>query len=273
MKKLVALLLGLCLFAFPIYGEPSSVNKSTAPAVVLPPLVIGVISIPTPVKKPTEKSLEDVIEEAMKSVVSVEVTHLIYDMWTGDIETGESLGAGFFINDKGHLLTNVHVINSDFVTKGGVHPDPIIKWQVDGATVSAKAEILAIDKKMDVALLKLRDKQDSPTHLEFGSSKDIRIGASLIILGHPLREMWSASTGIVSAKDRKWGDKEDGTKLIQTDAAVNFGNSGGPVLDSEGQVIGMTVGLRTNAWFGTFSGLGYLIPEKDINDFLDKYRI
>ncbi len=268
MNKLVALLLGIALCA-PAYSNPSLTTVAPENTIYIPVIQNGEVvgSITGPIEE--AKTTEEIIEESMPAVVSVEMPHFVYNVWTGAISVGESLGSGFFINDKGHIITNAHVVDTAFVTQDGP-PDAKITWQVDGSTVSAYAEILAVSEEDDVALLKLKDNQQSPAYLEFGSSADVRIGASTIVLGHPLREMWSASTGIISGKDRKWGGK---AKLLQTDAAVNFGNSGGPAIDSKGQVIGMTVGIKTNSWFGTFSGLGYIIPEKYINEFLDKYRI
>ena len=258
MQKLATLALGFLLFISPAYSNPELTT-------VAPDTITFIAS-----EDVEEKTTEEIIEESMPAVVSVEVSHWGYNMFTDEISVVESLGAGFFINDKGHFITNAHVIETSFRTQDGL-PDPIVTWEVDGATVTAKAELLAVDLINDIALLKLRDNQKSPHYLEFGSSEELKAGAKVIALGHPIGEMWSASDGIISAKERERREGADG--LIQTTAPINPGNSGGPLINKEGKVIGMNVGIKTLSWFPVFSGLGYSIPSDTINKFLDKYRI
>lgn len=265
MKKLVTLTLGIFLFGLPLNSETLNIETSTD---MITPFVVAEERAYSATK---EKTVIDVIETALPAVVSVEMDHWGYNPWSGELFVGKSIGTGFFINQKGHLITNAHVIETSFQTRTGT-PDPVITWRTeDGIEVVTTAEVLAVDYKRDIALLKLRNSQSSPAYLEFGSSDDLKLGTSVIALGHPLGEKWSASTGIISGKNREWTYTD--VTLLQTTAPINPGNSGGPLLDKDGKVIGMNVGIKTSSWDPVFTGLGYSIPEKIINEFLDKYRI
>lgn len=155
-----------------------------------------------------------------------------------------SQGSGFFIDEEGYILTNAHVV------KGG-----------DEITVSTteqkeyQAELVGLDERTDVALLKIK-KNDSPA-AKIGDSDHVEVGNWVLAIGSPFGFDYTATKGIVSAVSRSL---PDGTYVpfIQTDAAVNPGNSGGPLFNLKGEVIGINSQIYSKT--GTFNGLAFAIP-------------
>lgn len=155
-----------------------------------------------------------------------------------------SHGSGFFIDEDGYVLTNAHVV------KGG-----------DEITVSTteqkeyRAELIGLDERTDVALLKI-DKDGTPA-AKIGNSDAIEVGNWVLAIGSPFGFDYTATKGIVSAVSRSL---PDGTYVpfIQTDAAVNPGNSGGPLFNLQGEVIGVNSQIYSRT--GSFNGLAFAIP-------------
>lgn len=155
-----------------------------------------------------------------------------------------SHGSGFFIDDQGYILTNAHVV------KGG-----------DDITVSTteqkeyKAELIGLDERTDVALLKI--KYPKAPAAKIGNSDNVEVGNWVLAIGSPFGFDYTATKGIVSAVSRSL---PDGTYVpfIQTDAAVNPGNSGGPLFNLDGEVIGINSQIYSKT--GTFNGLAFAIP-------------
>ena len=151
-------------------------------------------------------------------------------------------GSGFFISSDGLLVTNRHVVN-DKDAKYTVLTD-------SGKTYNA--EVLARDTTFDIAVLKVEEK--GLTYLEFGDSDSIKVGQTVIAIGNALTEFQnSVSVGVVSGLSRsiiagdRFGRSEMLEGVIQTDAAINHGNSGGPLLDLNGNVIGVNVAVQRGA--------------------------
>jgi len=178
-------------------------------------------------------------------------------------------GSGFVLNDKGEIATNAHV-----VTQG--EGEEIRK--VDQVYVrfpdrnQVEAEIVGFDPNEDVALLKIDPDGLDLTVLELGSSSELKVGASVAAIGSPFGEEGSLSIGVISALDRTL---ESLTKFqisgaIQTDAAINSGNSGGPLVDAEGRVIG--INSQINSTSGDNSGVGFAIPIDSVKRSLDELR-
>ena len=139
------------------------------------------------------------------------------------IRTNVGQGTGFIITDDGYIVTNAHVL------AGGseVHS---ITYELE----MIETEFIGYDLILDIALLKI---PGNPVALEFGDSDDIQIGEKVIAIGNPLGLQFSVTEGIVSAVDRTGPNGLDA--YIQTDAALNPGNSGGPLINKEGKVIGI----------------------------------
>lgn len=183
-----------------------------------------------------QRSLEDVIDEVNPSVVSIAV----------DISDSEqALGAGIIISADGYVVTNAHVMEN---------ADKITVQTPDGETFDAK--LIGIDEKTDVALLKVKN----PLDLEaghFGNSDEIRVGNKVFAIGNPFGLGNSVSLGIISAKERDI-DKGPYDNFLQTDAAINQGNSGGPLFNMDGKIIGMSTAIFSED--GKNSGVGFATP-------------
>jgi putative serine protease PepD len=160
-------------------------------------------------------------------------------------------GTGFVVDGKGHILTAAHVVNgASSVT---------VTFQ-DGTT--RKATVLGQDNATDVAVLSV-DASGLTLHpLALGSSASLQVGDAVAAIGDPFTYQRSMSTGIVSGLDRTISAPNGFTvaHAIQTDAALNPGNSGGPVLDASGKVIGIVDQIATNGSSDTSSGVGFAVP-------------
>ncbi len=158
------------------------------------------------------------------------------------------MGSGFFIDDKGHIVTNSHVVNRQAELLVKLH---------DGRELPA--EVVGIDKKTDIAVLKV-EVEAPAKYLEFEDSSKVKVGQWAIAVGAPFNFDYSMTVGIVSQKGRSVGlhAYED---FIQTDASINPGNSGGPLLNIDGKVIGVNNFIITGSQFSqSNAGLGFAIP-------------
>jgi len=168
----------------------------------------------------------------------------------------KALGSGCLFSGEGHILTNQHVIDN---------ADKIMITLPGGAQYDA--ELVGEDYKSDIAVLKI-DGKDFP-FVEFGDSDDVIIGEWAIALGNPfglfdVSAEPTVTVGVISAVNQDFGQREDDRiyqDMIQTDAAINSGNSGGPLVNSNGRVIGMNAFIYSgNQNYGTSIGLGFAIP-------------
>jgi serine protease Do len=156
----------------------------------------------------------------------------------------EGQGSGFLISKEGYILSNSHVVSG---------ADKITVHLHDGRQLTAK--LLGADRRSDVAVLKVEG--DNFPFLKLGDSDAIDIGEWVIAVGTPFGLTETLTVGVVSAKGRNVGltDYED---LIQTDAAINPGNSGGPLLNIDGEVIGITSSIFSQS--GGYMGIGFAVP-------------
>jgi serine protease Do len=168
-----------------------------------------------------------------------------------------SLGSGFIIDASGIVVTNNHVISD---------ADEINVILNDGSKL--KAEIVGRDQKTDIALLRVKpDKPLKP--VKFGDSDKLRLGEWVIAIGNPFSLGGSVTAGIVSARNR---DINSGPydNYIQTDAAINRGNSGGPLFNLEGEVIGVNTAIISPS--GGSIGIGFAVPSKTALPVIDQLR-
>ena len=170
---------------------------------------------------------------------------------------GTALGSGFIISSDGLLVTNNHVIEN---------ADEIKIEMLNGEILEAK--VLGTDPKTDVALLKVESKTKLP-FVEFGNSDDARVGDWVLAIGNPLGQGFSVSAGIISARGRDLQGPYD--DFIQTDAAINRGNSGGPLFNTSGKVIGVNTAILSPN--GGSIGIGFsmssLVVQKVVNQLRD----
>ncbi len=168
-----------------------------------------------------------------------------------------SLGSGFIIDPAGIVVTNNHVI---------ADADEINVIMNDGTKI--KAEIVGIDKKTDLAVLKFKPPR-TLTAVKFGDSDKLRLGEWVVAIGNPFSLGGTVTAGIVSAKNR---DISSGPydSYIQTDAAINRGNSGGPLFNLDGEVIGVNTLIISPS--GGSIGIGFAVPSKTVAGVVDQLQ-
>jgi S1-C subfamily serine protease len=182
---------------------------------------------------------------------------------TGDLfggGGGAGQGSGFVISDEGEILTNAHVV-TDAEASGATEINEAKELYVQFADRNqVPAEVIGFDPYSDVALVKVDPQGLDIEPLELGSIEDVAVGSPVAAIGSPFGEVQSLSTGVVSATDRSIESltefQIDGA--IQTDASINPGNSGGPLLNADGEVIGLNQQINTTS--GGNEGVGYAVP-------------
>ena len=161
----------------------------------------------------------------------------------------EAGGSGVIISEDGYIVTNNHVVNNATKLRVTLH---------DGRAFDAK--VIGTDPATDVALIKI-DAESLPT-LPFGSSDELRLGEWVLAIGYPMNLQSTITAGIVSAKARQLGaiDGNSGIEsFIQTDAAVNPGNSGGALVNTRGELVGINTIIKTST--GSYVGYSFAVPE------------
>jgi len=197
----------------------------------------------------SQPAWQDVISTVQDSVVAI----------TAETPMGSSVGSGFVLDTNGRVLTNNHVV-------AGAIDNRVEVTLADGRLYMS--QILGTDSVTDLALLQLEDVPPDLHPASLGDSDQVRVGDAVLAVGNPLGLSNTATTGIVSALDRPVtaggsGDlQRTTTNAIQIDAAVNPGNSGGPVFDSTGRVIGVASSIANLQGAGNQGsiGLGFAIP-------------
>ena len=156
----------------------------------------------------------------------------------------EGVGSGVIVDSSGIILTNNHVVDG---------ADEVVVELADGREF--KADEVKTDPSSDLAVLRIKGAGSLPA-AQLGNSDDMQIGDWVLAIGNPFNLDQTVSAGIISGKGRKL----DGTRvrMLQTDAAINPGNSGGPLVNLEGEVIGINTAIATNN--GAFQGVGFVIP-------------
>jgi len=201
-------------------------------------------------------SYSNIVEEAMPAVVNIysqrvnsppqKNSKFPYDSifrFNPKIET--SLGSGVIFSPSGYILTNLHVVGSNNLN--------VTIELADGRKKAAK--IIGADKGTDLAVLKIEEVENLPS-LEIGNSDELRIGDVVLAIGNPYGVGKSVSLGIVSATGREFNNPF--SNYIQTDAAINKGNSGGALVDSRGRLVGINTFIRSSS--GGSEGIGLAIP-------------
>ena len=247
-RVLLALGLGLALTAGPILpvfaqGAPASfadLAEKFSPAVV-DITTSSVIAAPAdgqpqvPPGSPFEKFFQDFMDQNGQGGGQQQQP-----------ERSEALGSGYIISADGYIVTNNHVVE-------GADDIQIEMFGADKKTF--KAKVVGTDVKTDIALLKIESPAPLP-FVSFGDSDKMRVGDWVVAMGNPMGQGFSVSAGIVSARGRELNGTYD--DFLQTDAAINKGNSGGPLFNMDGQVIGMNTAILSPT--GGSVGIGFAIP-------------
>jgi serine protease Do len=177
------------------------------------------------------------------------------DSKRGDSETPRrGAGSGFIIDPDGHILTNNHVVE---------RADRIVVKLSDGRNLRAK--VVGSDPDTDIALIKVESPQPFPT-APLGDSDTLRVGEWVCAIGNPLAYEHTVTVGVVSYIGRKLFDSSL-DNYIQTDAAINFGNSGGPLINARGEVIGINAAISSRA-----SSIGFAIPVNQATSILEQLK-
>jgi S1-C subfamily serine protease len=200
----------------------------------------------------------------------------ITSIFGGGQSTGDSLGggsagqgSGFVIDGNGHVATNAHVITNGTGNKIAKAREVYVQFP-DGNQVPAK--IVGYDPNADVGLVKVDPRGLDLVPLSLGHTGGVAVGDPVAAIGSPFGEENSLSVGVVSAKNRTIQALTDFSigDAIQTDAAINKGNSGGPLLDSHGRVIGINSQIRSSG--GGSVGVGFAVSVDTIRNSIDQIR-
>lgn len=166
----------------------------------------------------------------------------------------DGTGSGFLWDDKGHVVTNFHVIRNAQAAE--ITLSDQTTWP---------ASLVGSDRDMDLAVLRIEAPPEKLRPIPVGSSSDLQVGQSVLAIGNPFGLDYTLTTGVISALDREvqsiGGREIQG--VIQTDAAINPGNSGGPLLDSSGRLIGVNTQIVSSG--GAWAGIGFAIPVDTVN--------
>ncbi len=196
-----------------------------------------------------EKRVINVYNRVAPSVVNITTQVLQPSFFYGSVPA-QGAGSGFVIDTDGHILTNYHVIEN--------------AQRIDvafGNGTTLKATLVGSDARNDMAVLKVDAPKSLLKPVTFGDSEHLQVGQRAIAIGNPFGEFGrTLTTGVVSALNRSIQGPSGLpiTGIIQTDAAINKGNSGGPLLDSAGRVIGITSAIFSPS--GTNAGVGFALP-------------
>jgi len=211
----------------------------------------------------------EVFEQSAAGVVEVRASF----PQAGAAGGGSGLGSGFLVSREGDIITNAHVVTRDGWDASAIVVVFRTQSGTDPASAQVSAELVGSDENSDVALLKI-DPEDAPSldPLPLGESASLRVGEPVTAIGNPLGLSFTVTSGIVSATGRNL-TSPNGMVIpngIQTDAAINSGNSGGPLIDSAGEVIGVNTQIMTQS--GGSQGLGFAVPIETAVRVMDQFK-
>lgn len=200
----------------------------------------------------TALSVAEIASEVSPATVSIR-GEVAYSDYFGQNGTAESSGSGFIVSADGYIVTNNHVV-------AGASKIQVL---IPGEKDYIDATVVGTDTSTDVAVLKV-DKTDLP-YVTLGDSDELQVGELAVAIGNPFGELAGTVTaGVISALDRQVTIEGSSYNLLQTDASINSGNSGGPLVNSYGEVIGIT-----NAKVSEGEGIGFAIPINDIKTVIE----
>jgi S1-C subfamily serine protease len=215
-------------------------------------------SAPASFAQGSRRSINQIYRSAAPGVVHIETTTRVPQQQDpffgnpfGTAQTQRALGSGFVIDKAGHIVTNYHVVRGGNSIQVSFSNNERIKAKVVGS-----------DPSTDVAVLKVNVKSRALKPLSLGDSDGVRVGDQVIAIGNPFGLDRSVTAGIVSAVQRRIEapNQLSISHVIQTDAALNHGNSGGPLLNAQGQVIGVNAQIETGGASQGNVGIGFAIP-------------
>jgi S1-C subfamily serine protease len=208
-------------------------------------------------------SINEIYRASAPAVVHIETTSRVQQSTDffgnpfGGSRTQRALGSGFVIDKTGHIVTNYHVVQGAKTIQVSFSDNERFK-----------ATVVGVDPSTDTAVLQVHVKSRALKSLPLGNSDAVRVGDQVIAIGNPFGLDRSVTAGIVSAVQRTISAPNQLSipHVIQTDAALNHGNSGGPLLNAEGQVIGVNAQIETGGQSQGNVGIGFAIPINTVKD-------
>jgi len=197
-------------------------------------------------------SVSEIYEQTYKSVVEITSTASQSSQLGGE-QQAQGQGSGFVFDSQGHIVTNDHVVE-------GAESVSVRFW--DGAIYDAT--VVGTDPSTDLAVIKVNAPADAIVPLELGDSTQLTVGEGVVALGSPFGLEGTVTSGIVSALNRQMTSPNSFTinNSIQTDAAINHGNSGGPLVNGAGEVVGVNAQIKSES--GGSDGVGFAIPSSTV---------
>jgi S1-C subfamily serine protease len=257
---LVGVIIGLgAYWAGSRYGQriPTSVDAVRAP--------VENASVSEAGLDPTEAENVRIYKQAAPAVANIVTRTVEYDFFFNPVPV-EGAGSGFVIDADGHILTNYHVV------QGAQTIDVTL-----GDQSRYKAKYIGADTTNDIALIQIDPKGHKLSPLTLGDSRNLQVGQRVLAIGNPFGFQSTLTTGVISSLGRTVQTDENTLidEAIQTDAAINRGNSGGPLLNSRGEVIGINSAIYSPS--GTAAGIGFAIPintaRRVAEDLITKGRV
>jgi serine protease Do len=245
------------------FGSFGSLESGFADIVEpLMPAVVNVYTVHLPQKSKSNNQLNQLFPEGSPFE---QFNDFFEHFGMKDFDDGSSrkttaLGSGFIIDPKGYIVTNHHVIKDADEISIKTHDDK-----------EYQAKLVGSDSKTDLALLKVESKEPLP-HVSFGDSEEARVGDWVIAIGNPFGLGGTVTVGIVSSKGRDIELDRDSIvdNLIQTDAAINRGNSGGPMFNTKKEVIGVNTAIYSTS--GGSVGIGFAIPSNTAANVIEQLK-
>ncbi|MBQ8687194.1 MAG: trypsin-like peptidase domain-containing protein [Ruminococcus sp.] len=230
-------------------------------------------------------TIPEIVQKITPSVVGIQATFMVqtqndyfsgfggfgFGFNNGGTQTQEAVGTGtgVIMSEDGYIITNAHVI---YDSTSGYGAAKSVEVQLSDQETVYPAEVVAYDVESDLAVLKVD--QTGLTPAEFGNSDECMVGELVVAIGNPLGlELQNTVTcGIISAMNREITINDKEMTLIQTDTAINSGNSGGPLINSAGQVIGINSAKMSSSYSSTsatIEGIGFAIPITEAKEIVD----
>ena len=206
--------------------------------------------------KAKESQLNTIYSTSLPSIVHIKVRQTVPGFFQNQERTGE--GSGFIWDTEGNIVTNYHVVASASIVD--------VEF-ADGSQYPAS--VIGLDPNSDLAIIKVNPNGKILTALNLGDSTNVKVGNHTIVIGSPFGQEFSMSSGIVSAIKRTVPSQNTMFSIpnvIQTDAAINPGNSGGPLMDIEGNVIGINSQIISRS--GGNQGIGFAIPINSVKKII-----
>ena len=231
--------------------------------------VVATVAAPTTTAAPAafeasetgSKSVQQIYEDAGPGVVQVTSTSVVTENPFFGPQSASSLGSGFVVDVDGYIVTNYHVIENAQEIEVNFSGDDRVP-----------AKIVGSDPSTDLAVLKIDAQSRALTPLPLGNSDDVHVGDAVVAIGNPFGLERSVTAGIVSALQRDITAPNGYTidKVIQTDAPINQGNSGGPLLNARGEVIGVNSQIETET--GGNVGIGFAVPVNTVKEVVSQIK-